>query len=141
LSNLCIKISFVIDILNFTHFFIKLYLQNIRNPLRRLLLHGWMFPWQWRKILKLIKLLDGCLKCKFLSLLQFVLSFLNLITNWSFMLFCINDIGMLMRFLLLFTVFVTYCTRTSWFRFNKVLSLVYFLLSCVLFRFSWGNMW
>jgi len=36
---------------------------NVRNSLRRLLPLGWMFPWQWKRILKLIKLLDGCLKC------------------------------------------------------------------------------
>jgi len=38
-------------------------------------------------------------------------------------LFSMGDLGMLMRLHLLFTVFVTYYTKTSWFRFNKVLSL------------------
>jgi len=49
----------------FGFFVLSWFLWNINRKLsRRLLPLGWMFPWQWRRILKQIRLLVGCLKCK-----------------------------------------------------------------------------
>lgn len=36
----------------------------IRICWKRFLLPGWMFHWEWKKIRRLISLLDGCWKCK-----------------------------------------------------------------------------